>query len=80
MRTTSYALHIRPLFRQVDIDHMAAFGVNLAAHEDVRANAATILTRLQDPSKPMPPVVDNGPWPEEWIALFDRWIKEGCAG
>lgn len=78
MRPTSYALHIRPLFRQVDIDHMAEFGVNLGTHEDVRANAATILTRLQDPRKPMPPVVDNGPWPEEWIALFDRWIKEGC--
>jgi hypothetical protein len=78
MRPTSYALHIRPLFTQVDIDHMAEFGVDLATHLGVRANAAAILTQLQDPRRPMPPVADSGPWPEEWIALFDRWIKEGC--
>jgi hypothetical protein len=78
MRPTSYALHIRPLFRQVDIDHMADLGADLATLEGVTPNAAAILARLQDPTRPMPPVADNGPWPEEWIALFDRWIKEGC--
>lgn len=76
-RPTSYSLHIKPLLRDMDIDHMAAFGIDLATYEGVKASAADILARLKDQSRPMPPRSDGGPWPDEWIALFERWINEG---
>ena len=44
---------------------------------DVKANAAEILKRLKSEDRTMPPVADDGPWPEEWITLFERWINEG---
>jgi hypothetical protein len=79
MRPVSFELHIRPLFRDdPDIDHMTGF-FDLRMHADVKANAQPILTRLKHPGKRMmPPPADGGPWPEEWIALFERWIAEGC--
>ncbi|GAB5526457.1 MAG: hypothetical protein Roseis2KO_43290 [Roseivirga sp.] len=26
----------------------------------------------------MPPEYNSGPWPEEWISLYERWVEEGC--
>jgi hypothetical protein len=76
-RPTSYALHIQPLFRTLDIEHMDGFGIVLGTYEGVKESATDILTRLKDPQFPMPPVDSDGPWPDEWIALFERWINEG---
>jgi hypothetical protein len=73
MRTPVYELHIRPLFRATDRDHMS-FKWDLWDADDVVANAATILKRLQTD---MPPDDTGGPWPDEWIALFKRWIDSG---
>jgi hypothetical protein len=28
----------------------------------------------------MPPQKSGGPWPEEWLALFKRWMDEGKKG
>jgi hypothetical protein len=79
-RPTSYALHIKVLFTSVDIEHMAAFGIDLATYEGVKASAPDILPRLRHSSRPMPPRSDGGAWPDEWIALFERWINEGFPG
>jgi hypothetical protein len=68
-RLTSYALHIKPLFRPLDIEH--------GTYDGVKANADEILNRVRDNDAPMPPAVDGGPWPDEWVALFERWIAEG---
>jgi hypothetical protein len=76
-RPTSYRLHIRPLFTPTDIDHMNRLGLDLASHDDVKNNSGAILDRLRDAGNPMPPTADGGPWPDEWIALFERWIVEG---
>lgn len=76
-RPTSYRLHIRPLFTATDIDHMSRRGLNLASFADVKNNSSDILDRLKDAGSPMPPTADGGPWPDEWIALFERWIAEG---
>jgi hypothetical protein len=76
-RPTSFQLHIRPLFRDVDIEHMS-FAFDLAKFEDVRDNSALILGRLKGVGgSVMPPKTHGGPWPDEWIALFERWINEG---
>lgn len=77
-RPTSYDLHIRPLFRPIDIEHMEGFGVDLGTYDGVKASAPDILDRLRDATHPMPPKQADGPWPDEWIALFERWTTEGC--
>jgi hypothetical protein len=80
-RPTSFRLHIRPLFRDdPDIAHMKPLGIDLSSHDDVRQNSAEILTTLKArDGTMMPPASADGPWPDEWIALFERWINEGHA-
>jgi hypothetical protein len=48
----------------------------LDRYEDVRDNAELIYERLADKSMPMD---ETGPWPDEWVTLFRRWIDEGRA-
>ena len=80
MRATSYALHIRPMFTETDVAHMRGAGIDLASYDDVKTKAATILKRLKGGPglRQMPPQTATGPWPDEWIALFERWTTEGC--
>ncbi|MFJ6633956.1 hypothetical protein ACIQMR_21600 [Streptomyces sp. NPDC091376] len=74
MRTPVYELHIRPMFRATDRDHMSV-AMNLWTYEDVVAHADEILDRLTAES--MPPASLGGPWPQEWIDLFRRWKHSG---
>jgi len=78
-RPTSFRLHIRPLLRDdPDVEHMKDLGVDLSSYDVVRQNSANILARLKARDrKMMPPASTDGPWPDEWIALFERWINEG---
>jgi hypothetical protein len=62
---------IRPLFRESDRESME-FAFDLWNVADVRANAQEILARLTDGSMPCDEL-----WPDERIALFDRWIAAG---
>jgi hypothetical protein len=74
----SYATQIRPLFTDVDIDHMSFF-CDLSSYADVKANAADILGRLKAlTGDVMPPPSTGGPWPPVQIGLFEQWIAEGC--
>ena len=76
-KATSFRLHIRPLFRDLDIEHMLPIGIDLGSYEQVRDRSARVFGALQ--GKTMPPANADGPWPDEWIALFSRWIDEGSA-
>jgi hypothetical protein len=69
--TPGFARDIRPLFRESDRESME-FAFDLWNVVDVRANAQGILERLTDGSMPC-----DEPWPDEQIALFDRWIAAG---
>ncbi len=73
MRTPFYELHIRPMFRATDREHMG-FAVDLWDYGAVVEQADEILTRLE---ADMPPISTGGPWPEEWVALFRRWTESG---
>ena len=66
-----FATHIRPLFRQRDIDSMGHV-FDLSSYEDVNDNADSIYERLSDGTMPC-----DGAWPDEDVALFRRWIDEG---
>ena len=78
----SFAADIRPLFTDIDIDHMSWF-CDLTDHGDVKAHAEAILGRLQGTSGPsMPPASSGGPWSDESIAdehLMSSLGQE-CAG
>jgi hypothetical protein len=72
--TPGFARDIRPLFRDIDIDHMSFF-CDLSKYEDVRDNAQEILNRLSGVSgRRMPP---GSPWSPEKIALFKKWMDDG---
>jgi hypothetical protein len=68
------------MFTEIDIDHMSnagPFSIDLTSYDQVKAQAARILSRLKNEDDPMPPADEGGPWPQEWITLFERWITEG---
>lgn len=73
-RPTSFALHIAPLFTAEQRQCMIG-RFDLAKYEDVKAHGVVIGERLEDKSMPAD---DSNPWPDEWIALFKRWVDEGC--
>jgi len=76
----SFAHDIRPLFRQVDIDHMGRIGVQLDSYGYMsnRSNAQNVYDYLVGTKEPrMPP---GGPfWDGHQLDLFSRWMKDGCA-
>jgi hypothetical protein len=67
-----YEHDIRPLFREKDISSMSR-AFDLASYSDVRANADGILARVTDGSMPC-----DGPWPQDRVELFRRWVDAGC--
>lgn len=75
MSAPRWETHIRPLFNLQDWDHMRA-RFDLTDVNAVWSFRHAILNRLQS-SDPMPPKDEAGPWPQEWIDLFGRWIAAG---
>jgi len=75
-----FATDIRPLFQQIDIDHMQWF-CDLTNYDDVKLHAPAILNRLRGIGGPvMPPAPAKGgagPWSAANIALFQDWINGG---
>lgn len=73
-RPTSFALHISIMFTDEQQRCMSPY-LDLGSYDEVRTNAEVIYMRVKDHSMPADA---SGPWPDEWIALFRRWIDEGC--
>lgn len=74
---SSFKTDVRPKFTDEDVTHMNDMvGMDLNDYVTVRDNADLILERLQDAGNPMPPE-PRGPWPADWIACFQQWIKNG---
>ena len=71
----SFASDIRPLFRDtLDVESMKDMGLDLSSYENVKAKAEGIYSRLEDRSMPC-----DGPWPQDQVAKFKRWMDEGMA-
>ena len=64
---------IKPLFREKDRDAMRD-SFDLWSYSDVVAHADAIAEHLSDGSMPC-----DGPWPDEQVELFQRWLDEGAA-
>lgn len=73
MKAPRFELHIRPLFRALDREHMLSM-FDLWRYEDVASHVDSILNRV---GADMPTLATGGPWPEEWVALLQRWRNEG---
>jgi len=70
----SYAKDIRPLFTEIDRQHMD-FMFDLWSYEDVKANANEIYDAVANKRMPLPP---EGPWSDDQISLFREWIDGQC--
>lgn len=82
-RPPVFELHIRPMFRLLDREHMLTFvepGFDLWELERAWEMRNDILVRLRgEGSQNMPGVAVGGPWPPEWIDLFERWTQTPTA-
>jgi hypothetical protein len=80
MADVSFKNDILPLFTQVDIDHMAGFGVELDNYDWIKVplNAQNVYATVE--SKQMPPSRGGGagPWSDDKVALLKAWIDGGC--
>ncbi len=71
----SFASDIRPMFTDVDVDHMKSFGLDLSSRDDVEKHANNILSVVS--SGDMPPRTENRPWTKDMCAKFQQWMNSG---
>ena len=67
----SFEQDIKPLFRERDRESMRR-AFDLWSHDDVAEHSDAIVGRLRDGTMPC-----DGAWPEERVAVFQRWIAAG---
>ena len=73
-----FELHIRPMFRRLDRDHMY-WELDLWNYNHVSTHAKHIAKFLRRPlQQAMPTKATGGPWPEGWILVFEQWVDAGC--
>ena len=69
--TISFEQDIKPLFREHDRDSMKR-AFDLWSYDDVAQHSDAIVGRLRDGTMPC-----DGAWPQERVAVFQRWIEAG---
>jgi hypothetical protein len=73
MEAVSFGEDIRPLFREKDVEEMKDIAdFDLSDYADAREWADGIYSTLADGSMPC-----DGPWPDEDIAKFKKWMETG---
>ncbi|MGC2637715.1 MAG: hypothetical protein WA294_11095 [Acidobacteriaceae bacterium] len=80
MPPVSFAASIRPLFREMDIEHMSGFGVELDDYEWMSKpeNAASVLATVSPQNGQAPSMPPGGPyWTADQLALFAQWQEDG---
>ena len=75
-RPPIFEVHIRPMFRLLDREHMSnTFDLwNLDEVWTMRNDILAHVGAIAD----MPGDRFGGPWPSEWVALFERWMATGA--
>jgi hypothetical protein len=75
----SFNNDIKPLFREIDVEHMKRYSVVLDDYAYMsdgagdHRNAKAVLSTLTE--KKMPP---GGPfWPQDQLDLFAKWMSDG---
>jgi hypothetical protein len=72
MRTPVFELHILPMIRATDREHMLNRNLDLWDYDTLVQHADEVEARVGD-AKDMPTARTGGPWPDVWIELFRRW-------
>ena len=73
----SFAKDIRPMFTDIDVEHMKAFGLDLSDRASVQESAEGIYQAVSDGS--MPPRSSGQPrWTPEMCERFKQWWDAGC--
>jgi hypothetical protein len=74
-----FEMHILPMFRQLDRQHMLRVNhkLDLWDYDSVKASIDPILQRACGDNPSMPTQDVGGAWPSEWRALFARWKAGG---
>ena len=76
-RVVSYANEIKPLFTEIDRQHMD-FMFDLWSYDDVKANADEILDAVSNKRMPPSKPQGEGPWSDANITLFREWVDGQC--
>ena len=71
----SFARDIRPMFTDMDVDHMKK-AMNLADRDSVFAHAQAIYASVASGSMP-PPASGEARWSGEMCARFKAWWDQG---
>ncbi|HEY0071463.1 MAG TPA: hypothetical protein VGE04_15975 [Chloroflexia bacterium] len=78
-RVPVYELHIQPMFRLLDAAHMIVqMNLDLSDPTVVWNKSGDILPAVSNGGG-MPPTGKGGPWPDEWVSLYTRWLTTGSA-
>ena len=74
-----FELHIRPMFRLLDRQHMLRIrhDLDLWDYDAVKTFASRILQKVGGANPTMPTPDTGGAWPSEWVTLFGRWADGG---
>ena len=72
----SFAADIRPLFTDVDVEHMQNYGIDLSSHDDVKRHAASILSTVTGGTMP-PPGEGRERWSAQMCETFRQWMEQG---
>ena len=72
----SFAKDIRPMFTELDVDHMKMAGLDLSSRDEVAAKADTIYQTVSTGT--MPPPSTGERWSAEMCARFKEWQTQGC--
>ena len=70
----SFANNIRPLFREVDIDHMKRHHLDLSSYDDVKMRVQDIVSQVNHGTMPPPPETS---WSPDQVQLFQDGIDQG---
>lgn len=73
--TRSFAKDIRPMFTQMDVDHMSGM-MDLSNRDSVFENADAIYDTVSSGSMP-PPTSGETAWTPEMCATFKAWQNQG---
>lgn len=73
--TLSFAKDVRPMFTQMDVDHMQAF-MDLSNRDSVFENADAIYDTVSSGTMP-PPSSGGARWTPEMCQTFKQWKEQG---
>lgn len=76
---TNLQADIRPLFTDRDV-HAMSKASSLASYEDVKSHAQILYESIRGVGgsiRPPPPPCGEGPWPQDRVELFGKWMSDG---